>query len=114
MLSQGRRPSLQMAGGRACTPAACYFPCMELYHFEDGKRPHRLATGDALPATGYLWADFTRDEAADWACWAEPVVHSAIDPQHIDDSMNPLPRSEEHTSELQSLMRLSYAAFCLK
>src|SRR3546814_7586691 len=26
----------------------------------------------------------------------------------------PLPRSEEHTSELQSLMRLSYAVFCLK
>src|SRR3546814_8685615 len=25
-----------------------------------------------------------------------------------------LPRSEEHTSELQSLMRLSYAVFCLK
>src|SRR3546814_2990399 len=24
------------------------------------------------------------------------------------------PRSEEHTSELQSLMRISYAAFCLK
>src|SRR3546814_2502667 len=30
---------------------------------------------------------------------------------------NPLclpPRSEEHTSELQSLMRISYAVFCLK
>src|SRR3546814_3004821 len=26
----------------------------------------------------------------------------------------PLLRSEEHTSELQSLMRLSYAVFCLK
>src|SRR3546814_2519258 len=25
-----------------------------------------------------------------------------------------LPRSEEHTSELQSLMRISYAGFCLK
>src|SRR3546814_7915867 len=25
-----------------------------------------------------------------------------------------LPRSEEHTSELQSLMRISYADFCLK
>src|SRR3546814_8195989 len=25
-----------------------------------------------------------------------------------------VPRSEEHTSELQSLMRLSYAVFCLK
>src|SRR3546814_6803553 len=27
---------------------------------------------------------------------------------------NPRVRSEEHTSELQSLMRLSYAVFCLK
>src|SRR3546814_6046824 len=26
----------------------------------------------------------------------------------------PLNRSEEHTSELQSLMRISYAVFCLK
>src|SRR3546814_7665423 len=30
-------------------------------------------------------------------------------------SVNALgPRSEEHTSELQSLMRISYAVFCLK
>src|SRR3546814_1118464 len=27
---------------------------------------------------------------------------------------NPKGRSEEHTSELQSLMRISYAVFCLK
>src|SRR3546814_2711197 len=27
---------------------------------------------------------------------------------------NPAQRSEEHTSELQSLMRISYAVFCLK
>src|SRR3546814_9485255 len=27
---------------------------------------------------------------------------------------NPSGRSEEHTSELQSLMRISYAVFCLK
>src|SRR3546814_7055978 len=27
---------------------------------------------------------------------------------------NPASRSEEHTSELQSLMRISYAVFCLK
>src|SRR3546814_5072534 len=31
-----------------------------------------------------------------------------------NDVMIVLPRSEEHTSELQSLMRTSYAAFCLK
>src|SRR3546814_6736220 len=27
---------------------------------------------------------------------------------------DPVERSEEHTSELQSLMRISYAVFCLK
>src|SRR3546814_16956499 len=32
---------------------------------------------------------------------------------HIDASAM-LQRSEEHTSELQSLMRISYAVFCLK
>src|SRR3546814_3636071 len=29
-------------------------------------------------------------------------------------TLSQLPRSEEHTSELQSLMRISYAVFCLK
>src|SRR3546814_10111866 len=31
-----------------------------------------------------------------------------------DGSKNGALRSEEHTSELQSLMRISYAVFCLK
>src|SRR3546814_7674767 len=30
------------------------------------------------------------------------------------DDPTPADRSEEHTSELQSLMRISYAVFCLK
>src|SRR3546814_6864173 len=30
------------------------------------------------------------------------------------NSRRPATRSEEHTSELQSLMRISYAVFCLK
>src|SRR3546814_6672405 len=34
-----------------------------------------------------------------------------VDVEDIDD---PAKRSEEHTSELQSLMRISYAVFCLK
>src|SRR3546814_8034902 len=32
----------------------------------------------------------------------------------IQERMDILNRSEEHTSELQSLMRISYAVFCLK
>src|SRR3546814_7025082 len=31
-----------------------------------------------------------------------------------DERMKAVDRSEEHTSELQSLMRISYAVFCLK
>src|SRR3546814_8231024 len=30
------------------------------------------------------------------------------------DQRQPWPRSEEHTSELQSLVRISYAVFCLE
>src|SRR3546814_4193514 len=32
----------------------------------------------------------------------------------VDDRIVEAVRSEEHTSELQSLMRISYAVFCLK
>src|SRR3546814_1344767 len=34
--------------------------------------------------------------------------------QRMGPGYFPLARSEEHTSELQSLMRISYAVFCLK
>src|SRR3546814_2143852 len=37
----------------------------------------------------------------------------AIEPSHLS-YLSRLMRSEEHTSELQSLMRISYAVFCLK
>src|SRR3546814_4236925 len=48
-------------------------------------------------------------------CWAAPKAHppgfdSGRDLEHNEN----IDRSEEHTSELQSLMRLSYAVFCLK
>src|SRR3546814_7131391 len=44
---------------------------------------------------------------------APPVIKTdwLADPSQYAD---PLPRSEAHTSELQSLMRNSYAVFCLK
>src|SRR3546814_5488885 len=35
-------------------------------------------------------------------------------PIRTPGTKRPLARSEEHTSELQSLMRISYAVFCLK
>src|SRR3546814_3602279 len=49
---------------------------------------------------------------------AEPLASSAepaLKPNQPTQSRPvPMPRSEEHTSELQSLMRISYAVFCLK
>src|SRR3546814_7797950 len=45
---------------------------------------------------------------------AEPVMRHA-DTEHGNGGGDPVDgRSEEHTSELQSLMRISYAVFCLK
>src|SRR3546814_6801909 len=45
-----------------------------------------------------------------------PVAESGlrIDRVHGPSVYGTSPRSEEHTSELQSLMRISYAVFCLK
>src|SRR3546814_8443738 len=39
---------------------------------------------------------------------------SALRPGFLRISQDDGDRSEEHTSELQSLMRISYAVFCLK
>src|SRR3546814_7830483 len=46
----------------------------------------------------------------------EATGESLIDVQKLARMLGfePLTRSEEHTSELQSLMRISYAVFCLK
>src|SRR3546814_7518646 len=43
-----------------------------------------------------------------------PVLGAAIGIYLPLELMVPIFRSEEHTSELQSLMRISYAVFCLK
>src|SRR3546814_9170481 len=46
--------------------------------------------------------------------WINEVVEVLVEPgqRHIPLAVGKV-RSEEHTSELQSLMRISYAVFCL-
>src|SRR3546814_4020810 len=47
---------------------------------------------------------------------ADPITYMQLHNEAVS-TRDPLafrPRSEEHTSELQSLMRISYAVFCLK
>src|SRR3546814_977826 len=58
-------------------------------------------------------------EPATGSSWSTAVVVACRRPSatrtdtSVPDS-SPATRSEEHTSELQSLMRISYAVFCLK
>src|SRR3546814_5612988 len=48
--------------------------------------------------------------------YAQPDTAAAVEvaPADLGDRAELVGRSEEHTSELQSLMRISYAVFCLK
>src|SRR3546814_8651239 len=53
--------------------------------------------------------------AADACAVVDKAAMSAILGQAVTETrLGNVSRSEEHTSELQSLMRISYAVFCLK
>src|SRR3546814_7128093 len=45
--------------------------------------------------------------------WPQILDHHVAMFEQVENQLDAL-RSEEHTSELQSLMRISYAVFCLK
>src|SRR3546814_2822862 len=64
----------------------------------------------------------TNDNLASFALWAivvaflsatQDIVIDAYRIEILSEAELPHGRSEEHTSELQSLMRISYAVFCL-
>src|SRR3546814_3030992 len=68
-------------------------------------------SGDRLIARRILSGQFTA------SAQAERITHSPMEvmrPASSAIGTNLSGRSEEHTSELQSLMRNSYAVFCLK
>src|SRR3546814_4933780 len=97
------------------------------------RRPPRSTRTDTLFPYTTLFRSYRQDVqersgtadrtsgAADEGCGQEPPIreggrtarrHPRIESRAIAGSMQE--RSEEHTSELQSLMRISYAVFCLK
>src|SRR3546814_3157466 len=75
-----------------------------------GLRPPRIALRSSHPASPMM--SRLRRHAF---CWIRDRLNAAPlpRPQRQRHRRNWL-RSEEHTSELQSLMRISYAVFCLK
>src|SRR3546814_1846642 len=61
------------------------------------------------PTTAWIAAG-----AASAKRWLLAYTHCSEAEAHRLERIAGLCRSEEHTSELQSLMRISYAVFCLK
>src|SRR3546814_3992979 len=103
---------------------------MVLFFFFSSRRRHTrcaLVTGVqtcALPIC-YAWFDVSKaaasivvsDDAVKQRYEADKSQYMAperIKLAYVSLSLDALQRSEEHTSELQSLMRISYAVFCLQ
>src|SRR3546814_4524384 len=90
---------------------------LELPHDLDGSRPVLAQQGVALAQADPM---FTRAGSAN----RERVIdHGIVDDRRLlprglvvgmENEEDVEIRSEEHTSELQSLIRISYAVFCLK
>src|SRR3546814_10591376 len=90
------------------------------------RRPPRSTRTDTLfPYTTLFRSPLGAAELArfDAVVFDPPRAGAAAQARHLAQaaastvvavSCNPATRSEEHTSELQSLMRISYAVFCLK
>src|SRR3546814_19854191 len=78
------------------------------------RRPPRSTRTDTLFPYTTLFRSFRacRREGGEGSWRRDAVQHG---PGHHHRHADPdRDRSEEHTSELQSLMRISYAVFCLK
>src|SRR3546814_4787797 len=71
------------------------------------RRPPRSTRTDTL----FPYTTLFRSISDDWFFSAGGFYR---EDDGVRDTQFPANRSEEHTSELQSLMRISYAVFCLK
>src|SRR3546814_10240629 len=76
------------------------------------RRPPRSTRTDTLFPYTTLFRSVAGLKPLDAASLVERKSERFLRDPHI--SLEVADRSEEHTSELQSLMRISYAVFCLK
>src|SRR3546814_1882365 len=87
------------------------FPYTTLFRsIQHGSGLQPVLVGQAAVADQLLGQQF---QPLDGIAAAAPLRLAHVE-QHGRPRTAPVARSEEHTSELQSLMRISYAVFCLK
>src|SRR3546814_5684885 len=87
--------------------------CKALSH---SSRPSRSSAATTLAAKLRIQATSAgvARSAASWASAGSRRNRTSMTSSMLETSGSFFRRSEEHTSELQSLMRISYAVFCLK
>src|SRR3546814_2883877 len=84
------------------------------------RAPFNVTTAGQAAAVAAIadtqWVDESRAHNRKWREWLAGEVEAMGNHglKAVPSRANFLLRSEEHTSELQSLMRISYAVFCLK
>src|SRR3546814_4062220 len=91
------------------------FPYTTLFRAPTWDSRVRLVHADATDyfAAAEDWADVVLVDGCDRSGTA-PAFCARAFYEMLRARLRPHGRSEEHTSELQSLMRISYAVFCLK
>src|SRR3546814_7599451 len=112
------RASRRAGRCRSAPRALLYHACRAEFfaarrNARDFARHHRPRTGAALMDRNELLAPFER--LLETACPLATVraIEGGGDAAGLWDAIE-ASRSEEHTSELQSLMSISYAVFCLQ
>src|SRR3546814_1095869 len=97
--------SVSRSSGRSAVAAIAYRAGVELVNERDG------LVHDYTRRGGVEDVFIVVPEGAEWAQDRSALWNAAEAAEKRKDAKV---RSEEHTSELQSLMRISYAVFCLK
>ena len=71
---------------------------MQIFQFSrQGETPQRLESVEQLPDEGFVWLDFTRQNARDWPVWVERLTGIKVNDEHIMDSF-----SGDHPSRFDS------------
>src|SRR3546814_5394572 len=88
------------------------FPYTTLFRSDSSQiRRHLDGFGRTHPERGAACCQMARGRPSSGCC---ALGHVRGNQPAVGDGQGNIDRSEEHTSELQSLMRISYAVFCLK
>ena len=62
---------------------------MQIFQFSrQGEIPTRLDRVERVPTEGFIWLDFTREEAETWPEWPRRLLGICINDEHVSDSFN--------------------------